>query len=306
MSESSRSKWIMVGAVIGLLIGGLAGFLISPSPDISGYQEQIEQLETQVTTLQDMAQDLEEELENSVSIEYSDLEQMITQLQSKLEDVVSVEEYTTLENRFNELNSQLTSLQGEIDEKEDTIDELQKTISELEDRVPALPPTEGEPGSSMFFPADLGTPVVVHFYGYPGNFTAEITILEVIRGVNARQMIIDAASTYYPLASTYDPPIEGFEYMLVKIKFKIISASTLYPEFTLISSLFSSVASDGLVYPKTSISAITFGPQPQLYRHLYENQYCEGWGIYHVYETDEEPLLHFGQRYGVVYFKLYQ
>ena len=114
MSENSKSKWIMIGAVIGLLIGGLAGFLISPSPNISGYQEQIEQLETQVTTFQDWAQDLDEELE----------------------DVVS--EYTTLENRFNELNSQLTSLQGEINEKESQITTLQYKISERDGKIEGL------------------------------------------------------------------------------------------------------------------------------------------------------------------------
>jgi len=65
MSQNSNSKWIMIGVVIGLLIGGLAGYLISPSPDTSGYQEQIEQLETQVTTLQNRAQDLEVSLEQS-------------------------------------------------------------------------------------------------------------------------------------------------------------------------------------------------------------------------------------------------
>ena len=272
MSESSSSKWIMVGAVIGLLIGGLAGFLISPSPDISGYQEQIEQLETEVTTLQDRAQDLEEELE----------------------DVVSVDEYATLENRFNELNSQLTSLQGKIDEKEDTIDELQKTISEIKDRVPALPTTEGEPGSSMFFPADLGTPVVSTFHSWQGDFTAEIIVLEVIRGESAHQIITNSIHTYYS-------PIEGFEYMLVKIKFKIISASTPDTEFWVLDSLFTSLASDGLVYPE---EVRVLAPAPRLWGDLYENQYSEGWCVYHVYETDAEPLLRFD--YGVVYFKLYE
>jgi len=292
MSENSRSKWIMVGAVIGLIIGGLVG-LISPSPDISGYQEQIEQLGTQVRTLQDRAQDLEEELENSVSIEYSDLEQLITQLQSELEDVVSVEEYITLENRFNELNSQLTSLQGEIDEKEDTIDELQKTISELEERVPALPPTEGEPGSSMFFPANFGTPIVSTFHSWEGDFTVEITILEVIRGENAHQKLTNSIYTYYP-------PIESYEYMLVKIKLKIISASTPDSDLSVLDTMFTSLASDGFVYPDTRGLA----PEPRFWGDLYENQYSEGWGLYHGIDTDAEPLLRFD--YGLVYFKLYE
>ena len=292
MSESSSLKWVMVGTVIGLVIGGLAGFLISPSPDISGYQEQIEQLETQVTTLKDRAQDLEEELDNSVSIEdYSDLEQQIAQLKSELEDVVSANEYNTLENQFNELNSQLTLLQDEIDENENTIEELEKTISELEVLAPPLPPKEGEPGSSMFFPADLGTPVTCTFT-FRGDYSAQITIKEVIRGTRAWEMIYD--TNYFN-----DPPLEGYEYVLVKIKFKLISAPTPDTIYSLYCWLFDAVSSDGQVY----VYFTTVLPKPEFDIDIRQNLYSEGWAAYQVYETDDKPLLVFED--GGVWFKLY-
>lgn len=318
MSERSRSKWIMVGAVIGLLIGGLAGFLISPSPDISGYQEQIEQLETQVTTFQDRAQDLEEELENVVSSsdyitlenqynelnsqltilqseieDYSDLETVVTQLLSELEDVVSFDEYVILESQYNELNSQLTVLQSEIDEKEDTINELQETISDLEALAAPLPPEEGEPGSSMFFPADIGTPVTCVFTDWFDEYSAQITIKEVIRGTVAWSMILDANMFN-------DPPLEGYEYVLVKIKFKLISAPTPDTEYRTRGGLFDAVSNDGQVYEGYS----TVVPDPEFYQNIRENLYSEGWAAYQVYETDDKPVLLFAD--GGVWFKLYE
>lgn len=245
MSESSSSKWIMIGVVIGLLIGGLAGFLISPSPDISGYQEQIEQLETQVTTFQDRAQDLEEELENSISIEkYSALELQIAELQA-----------------------------------------------------PDLPPKEGEPGSSMFFPANVGTPVtcIFRYWRAHGNVSAQITIKEVIRGTKALSMISDTWGSY-----DFLKPDEGYEYVAVKIKFKLVSAPTPDVIYEARSSEFDAVSSDGLVY----VDAFVGSPEPMYMRDIRVNTYTEGWAIYEVYETDDNTLLIFED--GGVWFKLYE
>jgi len=316
MSESSRSKWIMVGAVIGLLIGGLAVFLISPSPDISGYQEQIEQLETQVTTLHDRSQDLEEELEGMVSADdytalenqfnelnsqltslqgeiedYSDLEQQVAQLKSELENVVSADDYTALENQFNELNSQLTSLQGEIDEKEDTIDDLQKTISELEALTPPLPPKEGEPGSSRFFPAEIGDEVTCVFEYYGKIYTARITVKEFIRGDLAWSMIYEANMFNDPVPS-------GAEYILAKIRFEYVLGPTAETKLDISSFDFDAVSEDGYVYDWSSVVE----PEPRLDASLYPGASHEGWAAYGVYKADSRPVLNFAG----VWFKLYE
>ncbi len=316
MSESSRSKWIMVVLVIGLLIGGLAVFLISPSPDISGYQEQIEQLETQVTTLQDRSQDLEEELVDVVSADdyttlenqfnelnsqltviqgelegHSDLEQQVAQLKSELENAVSANEYTTLENQFNELKSQLTSLQGEIDEKEDTIDDLQNTISELEALVPPLPPKEGEPGSSRFFPAEIGDAVTCVFEYHGKIYTARITVKEFIRGDLAWSMIHEANMFN-------DPAQKGAEYVLAKIRFEYVSGATAETKLDIFSFDFDAVSEDGYVYDWASVVE----PEPRLEASLYPGASHEGWAAYGVYKIDSKPVLSFAG----TWFKLYE
>lgn len=140
MAESSRSKWVMIGAVIGLLIGGLAGFLISPSPDISGYQEQIEQLETQVTTFQDWAQDLDEELEDVVS-EYTTLKNRFNELlQSQVTELEESEsDYNSLELQFKNLQADYDDLIIDYEETSESYDQLLTDYETILGAVPLQP-----------------------------------------------------------------------------------------------------------------------------------------------------------------------
>lgn len=300
-SLSTRS--MVVGLIIGLVIGAGVGSIVSPGvTDISELEQQIASLQTQISNKDDEIESLETQLALAGGTDISDLELQIASLQTQIinkEDEIKTlnTQLSNIQTDISSMQSQIILLQDELDEKDVEINELGVTILELESKVPASPPTEGEPGSSMFFPADIGTPVVSTFHSWLGDFTAEITILEVIRGDSAHQIIIDATDFFYP-------PIEGFEHMLVKIKFKIISASAPDDDFEVYDTLFISLASDGFVYPETDVGTRTFGPEPQLlFIDLFENQYAEGWGVYHVNETDTEPLLRFD--YGNIYFKLY-
>jgi len=97
-----------------------------------------------------------------------------------------------------------------------------------------------------------------------------------------------------------DPPLEGYEYVLVKIKFKIISAPTPDTIYWVYDRQFDAVSNDGLVY----IDASIVDPEPSLDRDIRENQYAEGWAVYQVYETDDKPILVFED--GGAWFKLYE
>lgn len=291
---------MVIGLIIGIVIGAGVGSIVSPiGNNVSNLEQQIASLQTQISNKDDEIESLETQLALAGGTDISDLELQIASLQTQVinkEDEIKTlnTQLSNIQTDISSMQSQIILLQDELDEKDVQINELKVTILELESKVPASPPTEGEPGSSMFFPADLGTPVVSTFHGWQGDFTTEITILEVIRGESAHQRLTDSIYTYYP-------PIDGFEYILVKIKFKIISASAPDTEFTLIDSEFSSLASDGLVYPE---EVRVLAPEPRFWGDLYENQYSEGWCIYHVYEIDAEPLLRFD--YGNVYFKIYE
>ena len=55
------SKGIIIGLIIGLLIGAGAIYVAVPRPDVSGFEDRIEELESQVTDLQIQVTELQEE-----------------------------------------------------------------------------------------------------------------------------------------------------------------------------------------------------------------------------------------------------
>jgi len=164
--------------------------------------------------------------------------------------------------------------------------------------APGSPPKHGEPGSSRFFPADIGTPVTCAYEDYFGSYSALITVKELIRGPQAWSMIIDANMFN-------DPPREGYEYILVKIKFELLSAPTAETYYRIDGRQFDAVSNEGLVYDTPSVVE----PEPQLDIKLYPGAFYEGWATFEVYETDSSPVLNFGMDYygsGGVWFKLYE
>jgi len=95
-----------------------------------------------------------------------------------------------------------------------------------------------EPRGSYANPASKGETVVVKTLS--GTF--EITVLDYIRGEEAYR-VIRAGNMFNP------EPEEGFEYLLVKVKFKYVSGRTSQP----VSAYSFKAYSDGTGYPPTIV-----------------------------------------------------
>jgi len=59
-----KSKTVLIGLFVGLLIGAGGSFALTPRPDVSGYKSQIEQLKGQAETLQNRATILKNKIED--------------------------------------------------------------------------------------------------------------------------------------------------------------------------------------------------------------------------------------------------
>ena len=77
-----ESQGIIIGLIIGLLIGAGAVYAVFPRPDVSGFEDRIEELESQVTDLQSQLTDLQEDYAEARS------RALASELQLALEDVV--------------------------------------------------------------------------------------------------------------------------------------------------------------------------------------------------------------------------
>jgi len=97
---TSRAKSILAGAVIGVIVGGLIGYLSVPAPDYTPYEDQISELDSQITSLQDE----------------------ITQLQSQVSSYQN--QLDSKNETMNLLETQLSSQKVLIDELIDQIDVL--------------------------------------------------------------------------------------------------------------------------------------------------------------------------------------
>jgi len=275
MPEKSSSKRVMVGFVICLLIGGLAGFLISPSPDISSYENQIEQLETQVTTLQNKVQDLEEEVEDSYSIQ----------------------EYNELIGQISVLQSQINEYEVDLNEKDNMIEELEETISDLSAQLPSIPQVGGL-GTSRSNPQDIGVTMNCLYKDWLDEYYyCDITVLEIKRG-NSAWILIEEANMFN------DPPEKGYEYILVKIKFYYTQGPTIDTSWDVSEFDFDAISSDGFVYD----SPYVVSPSPVFDAELYPGASLTGWASFQVEKTDTKPVLSWGRDYeghGGIWFKIY-
>lgn len=275
-----ETKTILIGLLIGLLVGAGVGYIASPSPDITGYEDQIAGLNAQVATLQGHLGELQEDYSKA---------------QDELEKMVSAEDYDALEKQVGQLQSELMSTRIQLGEKEETIEELQQTITYLEGMVPSPPPSEGEPGSSRFFPADIGETITCPVTYRYENYTLLITVSEIIRGSSAWQKI-------YATNKYNDPPLEGMEYILAKIRVKYISGPTPETVYEVDHWDYEAVSEDGYVYDRASIVL----PEPEIDADLYPGASHEGWAAFQVYKTDNKPVLAYARaEYGAYWFKLH-
>ena len=136
-----------------------------------------------------------------------------------------------------------------------------------------------EAGSSRAQPASIGTSFTVKFDELLGSetFNARITLVEVIRGKEAADLISDPIG----VGST---PKDGFEWLLAKLDFLLLEATGIDTAYDLNEYAFAAVSSDGKVYEPTNPNIGL--PEPRLRVVLYSGAQQEGWIAFQVLEED--------------------
>jgi hypothetical protein len=171
-------------------------------------------------------------------------------------------------------------------------------------RSPAQAP---RPGSSPFSPAPIGFSVktiVECGKGYISHelYDATITLLEIIRGAKAWDLIKE-------VSMSNEPPKAGFEYALARIRFEYFARGTPGDcVHELKEEQFTAFSADGKVY---EIPAIVL-PKPRLNGMLRSGDSLEGWVTFLVAQEDSKTLMTFTakpggavEHGGNVWFQLY-
>ena len=267
------TKILIIGLVAGLIVGAGVGYG-ALSPQVASLQVQVNTLQTSLASI-------------------PGLQTQITQLTS--DKTTLQEQLTTKTIQVNSLNTEVASKDSQITTLQSQVSTLTKQISDLQSMLPPLPPSSGDPGSSRFFPAPMGTSITTNYVrGSSATYTAIITVLQVVRGVEAWNMIY-AANPYN------DPAPAGTEYILVKVRYNYINGPTLE---NIDRYSFDTFSSTGVKYELVSI----VGPEPKFEASIYAGNTIEGWAAYRVSTTDMKPVMSFGVDYkgeGGVWFKLY-
>lgn len=151
-------------------------------------------------------------------------------------------------------------------------------------------------GFSRSNPAPVGTPVTTTFdisnlYFDDTNVKtkAEITVMQVLRGTQARNKLETELSDYlYPTDS-------GYELLLILIQFKYLECEKntgITP-----GSYFWAYSGEGKI-----LTTWAFGFEPNLKTEIYPGGQLTGWILYTVSVNDEQPFLVFDEE---AFFKLY-
>ncbi len=141
--------------------------------------------------------------------------------------------------------------------------------------TPSELPSDGDArtGTSRAEPAQLG----VKIFEKPW----EIEVLEIIRGIEAYEMVMEANEFN-------DPPGEGFEYILLKIYVR--NLDTVEEAKDIDGSMFHLTADNNILYRYPYLVE----PEPELEVRLYPGGEWTGWLAYKVGTGEEDPLLVFG------------
>lgn len=135
-------------------------------------------------------------------------------------------------------------------------------------------------GGSRDNPLSINTPIKITMeYGWWQEAEVELTITEVKRGGSAWNMI-KGANMFN------DKPAQGKEYLLAKIKIKVIETKDDEP-YNVETSDFKMVSSKGVVYDSPSIVE----PEPKLDGEVYSGGVIEGWESFEVDKSDLVSLL---------------
>ncbi|WP_425806119.1 cell wall-binding repeat-containing protein [Desulfitobacterium sp. Sab5] len=157
-------------------------------------------------------------------------------------------------------------------------------------------PADNPLGNSRLNPAPLNQTKAISVKNYSDNYTAQITVKQIIRGSEAWTMIQNANMFN-------SAPKDGYEYILAKINFNLVDIAN-EQALDIYNTDFSLISSDGKEYDPV----FEVAPDPELDATLYKGATTEGWAIYQVRIGDTTPTLTFGRNYdgtGGVWFKAY-
>lgn len=135
-------------------------------------------------------------------------------------------------------------------------------------------------------------------------YDAKITVLEVVRGEKALDLVLHASASN-------PAPKAGSEYVLARIRFQFSARAV--PEdhdYALNSSQFAAMSAEGVTYPAPVLPAPV---QPALHATLRSGQSAEGWIVLQVPHADRMPLMMFTADVGSTFhagggslFRLYE
>lgn len=144
-------------------------------------------------------------------------------------------------------------------------------------------------------PAPIGVTQTVEVSDILEEYTANVTVKEVLRGKKAWTKIENANMFN-------DEPREGYEYILAKIDVSIDNVKD-DKAISINGYDFDCYSSNNVEYERASVVT----PEPKLDTSLYEGGNTVGYVVFEVMQTDENPKIVFGQQYdgtGGIWFNL--
>lgn len=187
-----------------------------------------------------------------------------------------------------------TILAPDVSQLQTEIAALKKENAELKARLqPAAP--SAEQGSTRTNPAGLNVTQTVAVSKLGTEYTAKVTLLDVIRG--------DAAWQQVKVANVFnDPAKDGKEYIIAKFRFELLTSAG-DKAIDLSAVHFTAFSGAGREYDWPMVVE----PEPKIGTSLYAGSSHEGWVVFEVDKTDTVPVVAYGRKYdgtGGIWFKL--
>ncbi|HKV05067.1 MAG TPA: DUF4352 domain-containing protein [Candidatus Acidoferrales bacterium] len=154
-----------------------------------------------------------------------------------------------------------------------------------------------EPRSPVVHAQPVGIPLsTIIEFGDPYNggdelYDAKITVVKIARGAPAWEALKSASPAN-------QPPKEGFQYLLVQVRFAFSARTTpSHYSYTIDETQFSASDTDGNAYAPPALAR---PPQPRLRGTLAPGDSIEGWVAFLVPRMDPSPLMLFQEDVGSV------
>jgi hypothetical protein len=120
-------------------------------------------------------------------------------------------------------------------------------------------------------------------------YDVRITVVEVVRGEKAWQLVKGASASN-------KPPGAGFDYLLARVRFEFSSrTSPEHYSYTLDPAQFVATSADNKMYGPAVLAE---GPKPALHATLHSGDSAEGWVAFLVPRGDHTPLMLFHEDVG--------